>query len=287
MINKCLFLYRNFQKEDAYGGLSVIFAISCGNGRFTFTNNQVDHFINPTFYSNNYYAMAWDSASPYMMQPLSVGYLVSLTFDLISSDKPNIELSSRLIPGFENAHTNYIKDYFENNVSSSPLCYMLEHYYPPNQFKLNELRANDMFVSKAMIHAAHEAGYFVFISTINRKVTGGLDDHFLRIPEIRHHIKQKLEPRLMVEKGYPVNKHGIIQSAYLLDDQYTLSTLNDIYGNPMFDDINYATSHDRIIQGKSWYNQCVPDSQEHLGAIEDNHTIYNYSNTVRTLLFRE
>lgn len=213
--------------------------------------------------------------------PVTTGYQVSIAFSLIydgpdkttntaSLQQVRMTLENGELTIDQEIKSKPLLDKISGFLKSDPITnsqypyfYMLNYSYSLPCVKMVQLKKSDKVLAKMFAKVAKEAGFNMYIGSIEREVEGKIyeDD---KVPE--------------VDSDCPMDEEGIFLTQSVNYDEYILTSLIDEQGkNVLLKPIAMdSKEHQPVIQGISWYAKCKPDSEEFSGTKKD--VKYWYSN---------
>jgi hypothetical protein len=256
--------------------------------------------------SESYY-LAWYNDVSSKFQPVISGHQASISFSLVYNGEEDItaEILQERRLAVENGkltptEAEKAKPYLEqvaNHLKSDtmvnskyPFFYMLNYSYTSPNVKMDDLKRSDKLLAKAFEQAAEEAGFNVYIGSVEREVEAKVNEDSQAGGEDNIEIEKKnlnsSSSSSDKENDCPMDEEGIYLTQSVLYDEFILTTLTDaegknIFPNPVAMD---TKEHQPVIQGTCWYSRCKPENEDLSGAKDGKDVTVKYwysNNTVR------
>ena len=111
------------------------------------------------------------------VKPITSGYRMVLTYNLVQSSSANKVFSSAIISTQVGKLAKLLASW-ASSFTDQPKVILLEHHYTPANFSKDALKGSDLPRVKALLQAAEQAGYFAKLALVTHYQSGELEDDF-------------------------------------------------------------------------------------------------------------
>lgn len=123
-------------------------------------------------------SLAWYSDVTHEVKPLTSGYRLALTYNLIHTG--DVRISARLFKGHLNRLTTLLRQW--NPKAVHRLVHLLEHKYSMSSLSLDNLKGRDRVVCECLREAGLQTGHVIFLANLDR--TKDPEDYYSRNAEV-------------------------------------------------------------------------------------------------------